>query len=265
MQDGFSDVFTFSMRQISRVEVIAAALLQALTSAVTVGVAWAVLTYQVSLVGRPELDVTLASLPFSFLAGMAMIALFSRLNGRLFGRPFPAGVLGSAWRYFKAIFALMLLILALTVPIGVIVVVAWKLVLDSVPEGVLAVLPAAFGFVLAYVVFIRYMLLPIMVIYEGRVSLGRAKALIAGRRGRAFGVVLAIGLISFAANLLTLAVAGTFMPPEFAVLFAGPVGALAYGPMTVAVSVFYFTGVERLNAPASESGLIESPGPAVTA
>ncbi len=64
---------------------------------------------------------------------------------------------------------------------------------------------------------------------------------------------------------ITLAVAGTFMPWEFAVLLAGPVSALAYGPMTVAISVFYFTGVERLNASASESGLIDSPGPAVTA
>jgi len=265
MQDGFSDVFTFSMRQISRVEVIAVALLQALISVVSVGIAWAVQAYQISLVGRPELDVTLASLPLSFLAAMAMIALMSRLNDRLFGRPFPAGVLGSAWRYLKAIVVLVLLMLALMLPVVIVVTLAWKFLSDGNPPGVLAVLPPAIGVVLAYVVLIRYMLLPIMVIYEGKVSLGRAKALIAGRRWRAFGVVLAIALISLAANLLTLAVAGTFMPVEFAMLVAGPVSALAYGPMTVAISIFYFAGVERLRAPASESGLIESPGPAVTA
>lgn len=247
MQDDFASVFKLAIRQAFRSETLALALVQILLLALLTVFAQASFDNRISLTGRAALDLLFAWLLTGFGLVIFGVLLMSRLNGKVFGRPFPVGTLQAAWRYIKALLTLMLMALAIVLPVFISVQVISKLTTGAMSQISISLLPATFALVLLYLMLVRYQSLPIMTIYEGELSFRRSRALLNGRRCRASGVVLAITLVFVGADMLASWAVRDIVPLESALANTFPFVALAYGPLTVAASVFYLTGATSID------------------
>lgn len=250
MHDNYSAVLGLALRQFWRVENLALAVLQFFATAAIFGLTLLLLTSQISITGRPELDLALLPMPIGLVVAVPMMALLSRVNGVALGRPFPVSALRALWRYIRAIFVLTLFAILVMLPAITLAAFIGAQVGGEELSPLLMLVPAIISVFLIYWLFFRYLLLPVTVIYEGRISFSRARKLIQGRRWRAFGVLLTLFVPAFIVNTGASALAQALPDMMWITVIAAPIGALFLGPMTVAVTTFYFTGLERLDVPA---------------
>ncbi|MFZ2869715.1 hypothetical protein [Zavarzinia sp.] len=179
---------------------------------------------------------SIVTLPF-------VVALVSRLNGRLFGRPLPVGPVEGAFRWAKAqILGGLTLIAVIVIPYALVILVTKSVLpgaIDTIGATAAAIAVAAV-FVLANL-HIFYLM---RVLYEGRSSFGAARRLSRGQRFTLpirFLVLVAAILAIGALFILPLLFAGDSRVLKLAMYLAlNPLAATATVPIAVLFSRLYF-------------------------
>ncbi|PWR24486.1 hypothetical protein [Zavarzinia aquatilis] len=185
---------------------------------------------------RPMMLVSLVLLPIP-------VALGSRLNRRLFGRPLPVGPVEGAFRWMKTQILGGLSLLALTAIPFAFVILTTKLVAPGAidPIGATA---GAIAVLAAVVLAIAHAFYPIRVMYKGWSSFAAARRLSRGHRwtlvGRVLALVVAILAICIVFMLPALIIndsRGLFLITHIAL---SPLAAAATAPCIALWSSLYF-------------------------
>ncbi|MCF4165452.1 hypothetical protein L2U69_07340 [Zavarzinia compransoris] len=197
----------------------------------------------------------------------AFMALWSRLNRRLFGQPFPVGPVHAAFLALKANILGSLALLGIVVAPLVVFVLAVRHLAPGLPHAVLAAAFAAacIGAVLLVVAHVFY---PIGMLYRNPMTFRHAR-----RLGRGVRWTMVAGFIVLAFLLLAIAVVA--MIPAVAVPGAGGtmivivvsvfLGSAFYAPILALYGHYYFEAARRheaaaggLPSPVSDIGRTEN-------
>ncbi|RJF89569.1 hypothetical protein D3874_23520 [Oleomonas cavernae] len=241
------------MRQALRWEVIAIAMVELLCTALVYAAMVAHGEEYAWLDGRESGEAKLLEFGLRLSFSPLTIALLSRLNRRIFDRPFPVGPIHGTFRALKAqiLFGLVMAFwILLPVAIGM-------LLMSRLPQGpstetIGAVLGIGAVVVGLWLILSKLLYFP-MIVYEGRGSFFRAQTLLEGRRLRLAAMIVIVLLAGFA---WTAAVAfvgyGPFGP--LSLIVAGGALVLLYGPLDALFVGFYLNGLAREDAERTVSG-----------
>jgi hypothetical protein len=244
----------FALRQAVRWEVFGVAAVELLCTALVYAamvargeeIAW--------LDGRESGEAKLLEFGLRLLFWPLTIALLSRLNRRIFGRPFPVGPIHGAFRALKAqlLFGLVMAFWIL-LPVAIGIVLMSHLPQGPSTEVIGAVLGVGAVVAGLWLILSKLLYFP-MILYEGRGAFFRAQTLLEGRRLRLAAMIVVVVLAGFA---WTAAVAfigyGLFGP--LSLIGAGVALVLLYGPLDALLVGFYLDGLAREDAATGQPAL----------
>lgn len=246
MPKGFWATVSFALRQAIRLEVFGIVLVEALCFLSIYATLASRGEEMAWLAGREGIAAKFIDIGIRLLFFPLTLALASRLNRRIFGRPFPVGPVHGVFRLWKA-----QILFGLVLSFWILIPFALSLaVMSFLPEGTASSIIGTglgVGTVVAglWLILSNILYFP-MVLYEGGGSFTRARALLRGQRLRlaaAALVVLSAGVIWAAAT--GIAVYGLFGPQAAPLAAAALI--LLYGPLDALIVGLYLTGAAYLD------------------